>query len=196
MTKEQAELAAILLGAQIDGIGVKTIQTIINIDKINNIKDLRNLQEEELSKIIGNSKFKLLDDWFSENKSSKDLEKYKEAFYSLSIAPLNFCPNVECFGRNIALLKHAVGRGKFEIDELGSETLELLQEKGLIKSISDIFMLKEQDLFALPNFQKKSSDNLIRSIDNARNPTLDKFLFALGIPGFGASICKDIAKFI
>lgn len=82
----------------------------------------------------------------------------------------------------------------FDIDGLGPKIIDLLLEHGVISTFDDIFMIKREDLLALPRFAEKSADNLIASITKARKITLPKFLASLSIPQVGEETAYDLAK--
>lgn len=89
---------------------------------------------------------------------------------------------------------NAVSRKCFNIDGLGEMTVELLFEKGLIEDIAGVFRLTESDLEGLPGMGKTSIQNLLESIDKAREQPFDRFILALGIREVGESTSKNIAS--
>ena len=106
------------------------------------------------------------------------------------------CPNkFDCPAQKFEALKHFISRGAFNIDGLGGKTLKLLLQKDLIKNAADIFHLKEkrEALLALERFQEKSVDNLLANIEAARDITLPRFIYALGIRNIGLETAKDLA---
>ncbi|WP_439546149.1 NAD-dependent DNA ligase LigA [Sandarakinorhabdus sp.] len=93
-------------------------------------------------------------------------------------------------------LRHFVSRNALDIEGLGTERLELFAAQGLIVQPGDIFRLRERRaaLLALPGFKEKSVDKLLASIDERRNASLDRFLFALGIRHVGETTARDLAR--
>jgi DNA ligase (NAD+) len=89
---------------------------------------------------------------------------------------------------------HFVSKKCFDIDGLGPKVIDLLMEHSLISTFDDIFTLKKGDLLALPRFAEKSVDNLVESIEKARNVTLPRFLASISIPQVGEETAFDIAK--
>ena len=69
-------------------------------------------------------------------------------------------------------------------------------EAGLIKNPADIFLIKKEDFLSLDLFQEKRANNLIQSINDSKNISLDRFLFALGIRFIGEQSSFDLSKFI
>jgi DNA ligase (NAD+) len=89
---------------------------------------------------------------------------------------------------------HFVSKKCFDIDGLGPKVIDLLFEHNLISTFDDIFTLKKGDLLALPRFAEKSVDNLLASIEKARNVSLPRFLASLSIPQVGEETAFDLAK--
>lgn len=80
------------------------------------------------------------------------------------------------------------------IEGLGEETVELLFEKNLIKTIADIYHLKKEDLLKLERWAEKSSTNLIEAIEKSKNVPFERVLFALGIRHVGETTAKKLAR--
>lgn len=105
-----------------------------------------------------------------------------------------------CPAQAIEKLKHFVSRKAFDIDGLGGKSIEFFWEKDLIKSPVDIFSLQEQDSNSLtriqsfPGWGKQSADNLFQAIEEKRNISLDRFIYALGIRHIGQVTAKIIAQ--
>ncbi|MDO4868153.1 MAG: NAD-dependent DNA ligase LigA [bacterium] len=81
-----------------------------------------------------------------------------------------------------------------DIENLGEKNVDLLVEKGLIQDLADIYNLKKEDLLNLERFAELSANNLLRAIDNSKNPELDKFIAALGIRHVGGETAKLLAE--
>ena len=104
------------------------------------------------------------------------------------------CPNDNCPARNIEKLIHFVSRNAMNIEGLGERIIEDFYNFGFIRSFLDIYKLKEkrEELIELEGFADKKVDNLLASIEESKNATLDRFLFALGIPGIGQRTAKTL----
>jgi DNA ligase (NAD+) len=72
--------------------------------------------------------------------------------------------------------------------------LDLLLEQNVISSYEDIFSLKRGDLEGLPRFAEKSIDNLINSIEKAKDVTLQRLITAISIPQVGEETANDLSK--
>lgn len=83
-------------------------------------------------------------------------------------------------------IEHFVSRGAVNIELLGIKNIQALVEAGLVRDIADIYRLTRDDLLTLDRFAEVSSQKLISSIQGAKKPALDKFLFGLGIRHIGA----------
>ena len=107
-----------------------------------------------------------------------------------------FCKNSLCPARKIEGLIHFASRDTMNIDGLGERIIEDFYNMGFIKSISDIYLLSnhKEDLIELEGFGEKSVNNLLKSIENSKNNSLEKVLFALGIRHVGKKTAKIIAK--
>jgi DNA ligase (NAD+) len=107
---------------------------------------------------------------------------------------------VNCPAQKLERLCHFVSRDALNIDGLGERQLKFLLEKNFIDSPIDIFLLAEKNetaLVKLENFDgwgKKSCLNIFSSIEKAKNISLDKFIYALGIRHIGEKASKILAK--
>ena len=126
----------------------------------------------------------------------------------------------KCKAQVIENLKHFVSKDCLDIDGLGDKQIENFYYEGRIKKYVDIFTLEEKEtqrldkndfgLFSsfntsdiddlVPLYQKdgwgeKSTNNLFKGIQKAKNVSLDKFLFALGIRFLGETTAKMFAEF-
>ncbi len=104
------------------------------------------------------------------------------------------CPNKNCFAQRRRGFYHFVSRAAFNIDGLGPKIIDRLLDEGLVDDPSDLFDLKEGDIKNLERFAEKSAENLINSIQEKREITLPKFIYALGIRNVGEETAIDLAK--
>ena len=107
-----------------------------------------------------------------------------------------FCPNNNCPARHIEGLIHFASRDAMNIDGLGDRIMEDFYNFGFIKNIVDIYNLNKhkQDLIRLEGFGDKSVNNLLEAIENSKSNSLEKLIFALGIPHVGAKTGKILAQ--
>jgi DNA ligase (NAD+) len=104
------------------------------------------------------------------------------------------CVGLNCPAQVQEKIRHFVSRSAMDIEGLGEKNVELLYERGLIQSFTDIYELEKEDLLDLPRFAEKSAENLINAIASSKKTTLAKFIFAIGIRHVGEYGSKLIAK--
>lgn len=100
------------------------------------------------------------------------------------------CPNVDCPAQIFRSIVHFASKGAMDIDGLGPAIVDTLLDKGLIKSVADLYELKVSDLVELEKFQEKSANNLVNAIEKSKSNSLDKLVFGLGIPNVGQASAK------
>ena len=107
-----------------------------------------------------------------------------------------YCTNPNCDARNIEKLIHFVDRHAMNITGLGDRIIEDFYNIGFIKSFTDIYNLKKhrEDLIELEGFGYKSVDNLLNAIEESKNNSLERLLFALGIEQVGEKTAKILAR--
>ena len=105
------------------------------------------------------------------------------------------CSNfsLDCPAQIKESLKHFVSRLAMDIDGLGDKLIEQLVEKELVKTPPDLYTLKKQSLTSLERMGEKSSDNLINSIEESKETTFARLLYALGIREVGEATAKSLA---
>jgi DNA ligase (NAD+) len=89
---------------------------------------------------------------------------------------------------------HFCARGAMDITGLGDKTVRQLLERGLVKTLADIYQLTPIDLAGLDGFAEKSIENLLAAIEASKRPRLDRFLFALGIDHVGETVAGLLAE--
>jgi DNA ligase (NAD+) len=104
------------------------------------------------------------------------------------------CPNPVCPGRIWQLLKHFVSRGAMDIDGLGEKQVEMLMERGLVKTAGDFYRLKEQQLVELEGFGELSAQNLLAALERSKERPFARVLFALGIEEVGELTGRNLAQ--
>ena len=108
-----------------------------------------------------------------------------------------FCENIHCPARKIEGLIHFVSRGAMNILGLGDRIMEDFFNYGYIKEFSDIYKLDKykEELTLLEGFGNKSIEAILKSIEDSKQNSLDRLLFALGINGIGAKTAKLLCKY-
>ena len=107
-----------------------------------------------------------------------------------------YCLNPECPAKAIEALIHFVSRNAMYIEGLGDEIIEDFYNLGYIKNYADIFNLKnhKEDLIELEGFGNKSVEKILLNIEKSKSNSLEKLLFAIGIPNVGEKTAKVLAK--
>nr|WP_136252468.1 NAD-dependent DNA ligase LigA [Ningiella ruwaisensis] len=98
-----------------------------------------------------------------------------------------------CGAQRKEAIKHFASRKALDIDGLGDKLVEQLVEQGLINNPADLFNLTIPQLTSLERFGDKSAVNLLRALETAKNTTLAKFLYALGIREVGEATARNLA---
>lgn len=101
-----------------------------------------------------------------------------------------FCPNSKCPERVFRQVEFFVSRGAMDIEGMGPETIKTLIEQKLIEDQGDIFFLKSEPLLELEGFAEKKVQNLLDSIERARQRPLAQLLTSLGIDGVGSTVAN------
>lgn len=99
-----------------------------------------------------------------------------------------------CAAQRKEALKHFVSRKAMDIDGVGEKLIEQLMERELIHTPADLFKLDHTTLMRLERMGEKSANNALQSIEKAKNTTLPRFLFALGIRDVGEATAQNLAN--
>ena len=92
-------------------------------------------------------------------------------------------------------LVHFAQRRAMGIDGLGEKMVDMLVDKGLLKTPADIYRLTTAQLAELDRMGEKSAENLINAIAASKETTLARFIFALGIRHVGEAGARDLALY-
>jgi DNA ligase (NAD+) len=99
-----------------------------------------------------------------------------------------YCTNPACPERVARNIEYFVSRSALDIDGLGERGVRLLLQESLIQDEADLFFLKAEDLLPLEGFAEKKVENLLDSIQAAKNRPLTRLIGALGIRGVGNTV--------
>lgn len=103
-----------------------------------------------------------------------------------------FCKNESCPKIVCGKIEHWVSKDCMDIDGISGKTIELLYQKGMVKSFADLYKLKPSDFDGMDGFGSKKIDNLLKSINASKTPPLYRLLNALGINGIGKKTAQDL----
>jgi DNA ligase (NAD+) len=107
----------------------------------------------------------------------------------------HFCPNEKsCPPQVKGKIEHFIARKAMNVDGLGAETVDLLFSKGLIKNIADLYDLRFDQVIDLDRMAEKSVNNLLKGIEDSKQITFERVLFAIGIRFVGETVAKQLAK--
>jgi DNA ligase (NAD+) len=107
----------------------------------------------------------------------------------------HYCPNENgCPPQIKGKIEHFISRKAMNIDGLGSETVDLLFSKGLVRNAADLYTLTFDQVRELDRMADRSADNLIQGIKNSTQVPFERVLFAIGIRFVGETVAKKLAR--
>jgi DNA ligase (NAD+) len=95
------------------------------------------------------------------------------------------CINPDCPARLKESILHFASRGVMDIDGLGESLVDQLVEKGLVRSVADLYDLNAEKLTALDRMGEKSAERILRGIEESRKKPLPRLINGLGISFVG-----------
>ena len=108
-----------------------------------------------------------------------------------------YCTNGKCAAKQIKAFALFVSRDAMNIDGLSEATLEKFVDMGFLHEFADLFHLEShrEQIVEMEGFGERSCRNLIESVDRARNTTLPRVLYGLGIANIGSANAKMLCRF-
>lgn len=107
-----------------------------------------------------------------------------------------YCTGEHCAPQIVAALDHFASKDAMDIDGFSEKTAEQFYNELHLTSPVQLMQLKKEDIAGLDRFGDKKAENLVSAIAAAKDTTMDRLLFALGIDGIGKKTAKDLsAKF-
>lgn len=104
------------------------------------------------------------------------------------------CSNAKnCAPAIVSAMSHFASRDAMDIDGLSEKTFETLYNEGKINHFVDIYSLKAQDFDGIEGFGEKKSANILAAVEKSKDTTLDRLIFAMGIPNIGKKAAKQLA---
>ncbi|MDX9916899.1 MAG: NAD-dependent DNA ligase LigA [Gudongella sp.] len=134
-----------------------------------------------------------------DGETSKEIEKPKYCPSCGSELVQNgvhiFCPNtLSCKPQLVSRLVHFSSRDAMNIEGFSEKTAELFVDQLGIQDLPEIYELKYEDIMGLEGFKEKKTTNLLDSIENSKDVSLQSFVYALGISNVGSKTAKDLAE--
>jgi DNA ligase (NAD+) len=102
------------------------------------------------------------------------------------------CPNRACPSRGLETLINWTGVA--DIDGVGEQTIRILWEKGLVRSLPDLYRLTKEQLVGLEGFAEISASAAIESIERSKQVPFSRVLLGLNIPGIGWVLARNLAS--
>lgn len=100
-----------------------------------------------------------------------------------------------CPAQRKQAIKHFASRKALDIEGLGDKLVEQLVDRDVVKAVADLYHLSKEDLTALERMGDKSADNLLQALEDSKQTTLAKFIFALGIREVGEATARSLAQY-
>ena len=104
-----------------------------------------------------------------------------------------YCTGEHCAPQIVSALDHFASKDAMDIDGFSEKTAEQFYNELHITSPVQLMSLRREDIEWLDRFGEKKAANLIAAIESAKDTTMDRLLFALGIDGIGKKTAKDLA---
>jgi len=104
------------------------------------------------------------------------------------------CISIDCPAKLKASIRHFVSKKAMDIEGIGSKLIEQLVDRKMVKSIADIYYLQYKDWVRLERMADKSVRNILEAIEKSKKTTLERFIYALGIPLIGERGAQILAR--
>ena len=104
------------------------------------------------------------------------------------------CTNMECPAKRLKKFARFVSKDGMNIDGISEQTIARFVNMGWISEYADFYDLELHalELSTLEGFGQKSTNNILNSVDKARNVDARRLLYALNIPLCGGDVCKRL----
>src|SRR5437867_7030101 len=103
------------------------------------------------------------------------------------------CPNRACPSRGLETLINWV-QGPSDIEGVGEQTVRLLWDRGLVRSLPDLYRLTKEQLLELDGFAEISATRAIQEIERSKQVPFSRVLLGLNIPGIGWVLAQNLAR--
>jgi DNA ligase (NAD+) len=104
------------------------------------------------------------------------------------------CSSIDCPAKLKGSIRHFVSKRAMNIEGMGTKMIEQLVDKGIVKSIADIYYLTYRDLIRVERMADKSIRNILKAIEKSKKVELWRFIYALGIPLVGERGAQILAN--
>lgn len=100
-----------------------------------------------------------------------------------------------CSAQRKEAIKHFASRKAMDVEGLGDKLIEQMVEAGLIDTLDDLFHLTLEDVAGLERMAEKSAQNVLNALEKAKQTTLSRFIYALGIREVGVVTANNLASY-
>jgi DNA ligase (NAD+) len=108
----------------------------------------------------------------------------------------HYCPNEKgCPPQITGKIEHFIQRKALNIENLGTETIEMFYQKGLVKNPADLYNLRYENLLGLEGFKEKSIQNILSGVIKSKEIPFKQVLFGIGIRFVGATVAEKLASY-
>jgi len=104
------------------------------------------------------------------------------------------CTNTACPSQALEKIKHFVSRGAMDMDGVGEKLCQALFQAGLVKDAADLYYLTKDQLLSLERMADKSASNVLNSIEESKDRSSARVIFALGITHVGEQYAELLAE--
>lgn len=105
------------------------------------------------------------------------------------------CINEECPSKITRYIEYFVSKPAMNMDRIGKEWIAVFTKSGLVKTPADLYKITRDDLFKFERMGEKLASYMLESIENSKNTTLKRFIYALGIRQVGETTADLLAKY-
>jgi DNA ligase (NAD+) len=108
----------------------------------------------------------------------------------------HYCPNEKgCPPQIKGKIEHFIQRKALNIENLGTETIDMFYRKGLVTTPADLYDLKRENLLDLEGFKEKSILNILAGVEKSKEIPFKQVLFGIGIRFVGATVAEKLAVY-
>ena len=106
------------------------------------------------------------------------------------------CTNADCLAKKSKGFTLFVSRDAMNVEGISEATVEKWINEGILHELADLFRLEEhkEAIVSMEGFGEKSYENVISSVEKAKSTSVERLLYAIGIPNIGVATAKLIAK--
>lgn len=105
------------------------------------------------------------------------------------------CINEECPSKITRYIEYFVSKPAMNMERIGKEWIAVFTKSGLVKTPADLYKITRDDLFKFERMGEKLVSYMLESIENSKNTTLKRFIYALGIRQVGETTADLLAKY-